>query len=98
MASRGRPKDDAGPYNLKALCRIDTLKSLKVIQSIRDDDQAPPASRLKASEMLLDRAWGKPTQTVEMMVDDNRAPSELSRNELADRAASIIASGRTRTN
>jgi hypothetical protein len=91
MAKRGRPRDDCGPYNLKALCKIETLECIRTLKEVRDDKGAPPAARVKASEAILDRGWGKPTQTVEMEVTDNRAPGELTRDELAERAAAILA-------
>lgn len=90
MAKRGRPRDDCGPYNLKALCKIETLACIETLKKVRDDDGAPPAARVKASEAILDRGWGKPTQTVEMEVT-NRAPGELTRDELAAEAARILA-------
>ena len=91
MAKRGRPFNDVGPYNLKALCKIETLDCIRTLKAVRDDAGAPPAARVKASEAILDRGWGKPTQTVEMDITDNRAPEDLTRDELAERAAAILA-------
>ena len=96
MAKRGRPRDDCGPYNLKALCKIETLKCIETLKKVRDDVSAPPQARVKASEAILDRGWGKPTQAVEMTVDDKRSPAELTRDELAAEAARILAGDRAR--
>ncbi len=88
MAKRGRPRDDCGPYNLKALCKIDTLKTLDVVKAIRDNPDAPPQARLKACEMLLDRGHGKPMQAVEIHDATHAKPEEMTDEQLV-----AIASG-----
>ena len=46
-------------------------RALEIIGSIMEDETAPTAVRLKAAEMMLDRAIGKPTMKVEKTVDIN---------------------------
>jgi len=91
MAKIGRPVDNSGPYNLKAMCKIETLECLRALKRVRDSKEAPPAAVVAASVAILDRGWGKPTQTIEMDVTDNRTPGELTRDELAEKAARILA-------
>jgi hypothetical protein len=87
----GRVKDNVGPYNLPALARTYTAQALKRIGQILDDETAPPAVVLRAAEIVFDRGWGKPAQTVAVEVTDTRSPEQLTRDELAERAAAILA-------
>lgn len=90
----GNPKGPAimkdGAYNLPALARTYTAQALKRIGQILDDDAAPPAVVLRAAEVIFDRGWGKPAQTVAVEVTDNRSPEQLTRDELAARAADAL--------
>jgi hypothetical protein len=64
----GRPKGEAA---LKAAAREFTEQSLGVMAaSLTDED---PRIRLKAAELLLDRAWGKPSQSIDATVRGNLA-------------------------
>lgn len=84
-----RSKSD-GPYDLKALCRLETLDNLRTLKRIRDSEDQPAAARLKAVEMMMDRAYGKPVQAVEVstLPDD---PTTWTRDELHRKAAEILA-------
>ncbi len=86
----GRSKAHDGPYNLPALARTYTAQALKRIGQILDDETAPPAVVLRAAEVIFDRGWGKPAQTVAVEVTDNRTPEQLTREELAARAADAL--------
>ena len=33
------------------------------------DPKAPPAARISAAQVLLDRGWGRPTQAVDVVVE-----------------------------
>ena len=74
----GRPK--ASPYNLRALCEQYTGQAVAVLRSIMADEEAPHAARVKAAEAILDRAYGKPTQSLE--VTQHKAPDDYTRADL----------------
>lgn len=57
----GRPKDLQG---LKALCQQKTQLAIDTVVKILKDKSAKDSDRLKAAEILLDRAYGKPLQEV----------------------------------
>jgi hypothetical protein len=46
-------------------------------------EEAPPPARVSAAVALLDRGWGKPSQTVDMNIRKQIA-KDLSDDELAD--------------
>lgn len=83
----GRPKEVA---HVKELARQHTEDAIHTLAEIMRNAEAPPAARVKASECLLDRAWGKSEATVN--VNDSRTPRDLSTAEiLAALAAAGIA-------
>jgi hypothetical protein len=53
------------PFDLKVAAREYTDAALQTLAAIAQDDEAPPAARVAASNALLDRGHGKPTQTIE---------------------------------
>lgn len=57
----GRPKEVA---HVKELARSYTEEAVRTLAEIMGDSSAPAAARVKASESLLDRAWGKSESTV----------------------------------
>lgn len=81
----GRPKEVA---HVKELAKTHTEDAIYTLAQIMRDVEAPPAARVKASECLLDRAWGKSEATVN--VNDNRAPRDLSTAEIL---AALAAAG-----
>ena len=66
----GRPKEVAEVRELARECTEDAINTLTEIMS---DKNAPPSARCRASEALLDRGWGKPTDT--LRVDELRQPT-----------------------
>src|SRR6266404_6292667 len=56
----GRPRI---PDDVRELARAHTLEAVQTLVDVMRDMEAPPASRVRASECLLDRAWGKPETT-----------------------------------
>lgn len=64
----GRPKEVIA---VRDLARAETEKSIKALAEIRDSKAAPESSRVAASQALLDRGWGRPTQ---MIGGDEDAP------------------------
>ena len=55
---KGRPKDPARD-ELRQLAREYTRQALDTIVAVMNDATAKPGIRLKAADILLDRAWGK---------------------------------------
>lgn len=64
----GRPKVVA---HVKELAKQYTEDAIKTLASVMADKEAPPAARVKASECLLDRAWGKAETTANINLDRN---------------------------
>jgi hypothetical protein len=57
----GRPKADG---NLRDLARAKAPKMLDILSSIAEDEEKPSAARVTAASAILDRAYGKPAQTL----------------------------------
>lgn len=69
----GRPVKPRGPgkvtQDLKKAAQEYTTTALETLVAIATDEEAPAAARVAASNGILDRAHGKPTQTVEGTFD-----------------------------
>lgn len=61
----GRPKT---PQEFKDIVRANTVKAINTLITIMDDPDAKDADRIKASELIIDRAYGKAAQPI---VGDN---------------------------
>jgi hypothetical protein len=61
----GRPKVLA---EVKQLAREYTAEAISALADIVKDKKAPPAARVGAAQVILDRGYGKPTQYVEASV------------------------------
>ena len=68
------------PIEIKSLARSYTDSAIKTLAGIMQQSEAAPAARVAAAQALLDRGWGKPTQTIEANV--KRSTSDLSDAEL----------------
>ncbi len=55
--------------DVKAAAREMTPEALSTLQTVMNDPKAPPAARVGAATAVLDRAWGRPTQSIEGQVD-----------------------------
>lgn len=64
---------------IRSLARSHTNSALKVLAGIMNEPDAPHAARVSAANALLDRGWGKPTQTIGG--DDENPVSVLHRIE-----------------
>jgi len=70
----GRPKCHATVEahkiiaDVKAAARELTPKAIAALESVMDDPKAPPAARVGAATAILDRGWGRPTQSIEGQV------------------------------
>src|SRR5215467_10831404 len=80
----GRPKAVA---EVQELARQHTPDAIKTLAQIMRDPKAPPAARAMASNSILDRAFGRPPQTVNANVA-SRPVREMSDAELLAIAAS----------
>jgi len=50
------------PADLRSLARGHTELCIKVLAGIVSQEAVPPAARVSAAGILLDRGWGKPAQ------------------------------------
>jgi hypothetical protein len=66
----GRPKS---LREVDILAREHTVDAIKTLASICNDEEQPGAARIAASNSLLDRGWGKPTDRVQNL-DENGEP------------------------
>ena len=79
----GRPKVVG---DIQALARDNTTEAINTLTAIMGDIAAPPAARVAAANSILDRGYGRPTQTVNANVKA-RAHREMSDGELMAVAA-----------
>lgn len=68
------------PIEIKSLARSYTDSAIKTLVGVMQQPDAPAAARVTAAQALLDRGWGKPTQTIEANV--KRSVSDLTDAEL----------------
>ena len=66
------PKVVRNPVNLSALCRTYTEKAVRILGSIAEDPDAPPAARISAVKELLDRGYGRAPLNVQIEGDGAR--------------------------
>lgn len=59
----GRPKDNP---ELKEACRSHTMECIAVLVGIVNNSKSKDNDRIKAAEVLLDRGYGKPVQSVDL--------------------------------
>ena len=83
----GRPKILG---DVQELARQKSPEAIDTLSNIMRDEKAPPAARVAAANALLDRGYGKPTQTISQTLA-KVDPSSLSDQELA----AIVAQGAT---
>lgn len=50
--------------HIRSLARNHTDRAIEVLRGIMDQPNAPEAARIAAAGQLLDRGWGKATQTI----------------------------------
>lgn len=74
----GRPREVG---DIRALAKSYTEKAVATLAAIMDDVEAPPAARTAAACALLDRAYGRPAQSVE---------ARLAVTGVADTAAEVL--------
>lgn len=65
--------------------------AIEVMAEIMHNEEAPEAARIAASQVILERAYGKATQTnVNAVIDANGKPSEVTAKELDSRVAETL--------
>ncbi len=84
----GRPKEVA---HVKELAKKYTEDAIRTLAEIMASAESPPAARVKASECLLDRAWGKAETTAN--VNMNRDVRDLSTAEILAALATLGVAG-----
>lgn len=77
---QGRPKENVDGYNLPALCRLRAASCVDYLAHVLADPECSTRDRIKAAEVLLDRGYGRPVQSVD--VAENRPVRDYTRAEL----------------
>jgi hypothetical protein len=62
--------------------------AIQTLERIAGDPKAPPAAQVAAAVALLDRAWGRPSQAVDLIMN-NKPIEEKTDRELMAIAASV---------
>lgn len=70
----GRPKI---PEDVKEAFKNATPKAIETLQTILDNPEARDGDKIRAAEIILDRAWGKPTQSMELDGKVDTAPTVI---------------------
>jgi len=65
----GRPKQLT---EVVELSRAKTTEVIDTLHKIVQDTDQPTRDRVRAGDILLSRAWGLPTATVEQLIEDRR--------------------------
>jgi len=95
MASKDLPRTRAlfdtaiSPTKLIAIARVHSSRAVEVLAEIMEDDVQPPAVRIKAAELLLERGYGKTAQAVLVSTNDGNTlvgPHSLS---IAEKIAAL---------
>ena len=68
----GRPKGFAG---MKDLARQKTEKAIETLEIIMNGKNTPPNARIAAIKELLDRAWGRAPQAMELSASEKENES-----------------------
>jgi len=80
---------------IQQYAQIKTIEMLNIQLTIARNEKLEPEVRLKATELVLNRAWGRPEQPVSVAAQVN-VTVEDARRELEDRILKLIASKRAR--
>lgn len=70
----GRPKlAMADGRSLRDIAREYTQTAIEALADVIGDEESPPAARVSAATALLDRGWGRPSQSVELSGPEGQA-------------------------
>jgi predicted lipid-binding transport protein (Tim44 family) len=50
--------------DVRELAKELTPKAMMALEAVLDNEKAPPAAKVSAASVILDRAWGRPQQDV----------------------------------
>jgi len=59
----GRPKV---PQDVKDACKAASIEAIETLLWIMRNDESGDNERIKAANIILNRAWGTPTQAIEL--------------------------------
>lgn len=68
----GRPKDLG---DIRDIARTHTDAAIQVLIAVMGNEEAAPSARVGAATALLDRAWGRPAQTINANVKGDVEPN-----------------------
>jgi len=78
---KGRSGNPGGrpslPVDLRELVKVKTASAVAVLVDVMESKKSPPSARVAAATALLDRGWGRPTQSVEADVKGELSPQFL---------------------
>jgi len=77
----GRPKT---PKEFKELAQENSIPALKKVIEILNNPKSKDRDKLKAAEMVMDRAWGKPLQGMELSGPDGNQITIKLEGELSE--------------
>ena len=63
--------------SLSDLAKEHTQSAINALVSILDDKRASASARVQAASALLDRGWGRPTQSIETSISQASLADEL---------------------
>ena len=69
----GRPD---GVGEIREIAREHTESAIGILVAVMNDQQAAPSSRVAAATALLDRAWGRPAQTIDASINSHQSFAE----------------------
>lgn len=77
-------------HDVKHLAKEASIDAINTLVEVMKDKTSPPSARVTAAQAVLDRGWGKPTQTIEATVNhvDQMGYDEL-REYIAREAAEL---------
>lgn len=87
---KGRPLDLSG---LKQLCQEKSLNAINTVEKIMKGETNKHSDKIKAAEIILDRAYGKPIQEVKGVQSD---PLTRAWTKIIEKSAHVDADGNVR--
>ena len=80
------------PDEFRSLARSHSRAALETLVAVMNHADATTAARFSAANAIIERAWGKPTQSPESADNDEQKLNDLSTNELLAQAAPFAGS------
>jgi hypothetical protein len=84
---RGTPNKTT--REIRELARVEGPACIEMLAAFRDDDTKPPAARIEACKVLLDRGYGRSTMQVQIEATVTHDYYGLTTDELAARAEQL---------